>query len=293
MSKLKKITIGLSVFLLSFTISSLFYNYNSTDITKNSVMVVNKAMNSGGTGIILKSSKDGSYVLTNSHVCRLIKKAGGLVRTATSTYQAESILESKVSDLCLVYVPANLKQNTKLANHEPETFSAAKVSGHPALMPTSITTGHFSERSIIQVMSGIRPCTEQEAGDPDTAMVCMFFNGIPVVKSFESVLVTATIMPGSSGSGVYNSKDELSGVVFAGAGDFGYAWTVPYDQVNAFLNVEAKEGLFEDLDQTVQMFNKKDDSKTIREILQQCQKVEDPKILSMCNLMKKDVVWVK
>jgi len=57
-------------------------------------------------------------------------------------------------------------------------------------------------------------------------------------------LVTATIMPGSSGSGVFNEDMELSGLAFAGSGDLGYAWTVPYEDMMYFLNKEL-ENLFE------------------------------------------------
>lgn len=292
MSRFKKYSLFVAVFLASFTLTKLFYNPNPTDITKNAVMVVNKAMNHGGTGIIYESSSKGSYILTNKHVCDAIKN-GGVVRTSNAQYQIQSFQESSVSDLCLAYVPANLKQQTKLASKEPNTFSPAKVSGHPALMPTVISTGHFSERSIIQVFTGMTQCTDSQQQDPNTALLCAFFGGLPIIKSYESVLVSATIMPGSSGSGVYNSSNELSGVVFAGQGEFAYGWTVPYDQVAAFLNNESQKGSFEKIDQTINMFDKGNDNKNLHEVLKKCVTATDIKILSVCAVLKRDVMWVK
>lgn len=267
-------------------------NHNPTDITQNSVMITNKAMTHGGTGIIYTSSKEGSLVLTNDHVCRAIQK-GGVVKSTTGNYQVISMLESQISDLCLVYVASDLGQNTRLADSEPNTFASAKVSGHPALMPTVISAGHFSDRAIIEVFTGMRPCTDEEAGSLETGLVCAFFGGIPVIKSYESILVTATIMPGSSGSGVYNSSNELSGVVFAGQGDFGYAWTVPYDQVLSFLTSEVHTGRFNLINQTVTILEKQEDSKKIREVLEKCKTATDDSIKDICNVIKKDAMWVK
>lgn len=287
----KKTAAGLAL-IAAGLIGLAIHTHNPTDITQNAVMIVNKAMNHGGTGIVYLSGRDGSYVLTNGHVCRAVK-TGGVVRTTTNSYQITSILESQVSDLCLVFVASNLGQNTKLANNEPTIFTPAKVSGHPALMPTVISTGHFSERAIIEVFTGMRECTVAEQADPLTALICAFFNGIPVIKSYESLLVTATIMPGSSGSGVYNSSNELSGVVFAGQGDFGYAWTVPYDQVLAFLTIEAPNSQFVLLDQTISILQKQEGSKKIREVLQKCTTATDDAIKNICVILKRDVMWLK
>lgn len=294
MSKVKKYSLGLAIFLTSFTLSRHFLgNTNPTDITKNSVMVINKAMNHGGTGVIYQSGQSGSYVLTNKHVCDVLKTAGGVVKTTTGVYQVQAMLESKVSDLCLTFTPANLNQNTLLASEAPKTFSPVKVSGHPALLPTIITTGHFSERQIIQVFIGMQPCTADDASNPDTSLLCAFFGGLPMIKSYESVLVSATIMPGSSGSGVYNANDELSGLVFAGSRDFAYGWTVPYDQVAAFLRSETQTAQWETLDQTISLFNKKDEAKGIKEVLKKCASATEEKVLQACQVIKNDMTWVK
>lgn len=276
------------VFLVSFGITRMVVNHNPTDVTKNAVMIVNKQMNSGGTGVIYESGKAGSYILTNAHVCGVVKN-GGVVRSTTGDYQVQSYVKSEVSDLCLIYLPADLKQNTKLAKSEPKVFSPSKVAGHPALMPTIISTGHFSERQIITIMTGTRPCTEADASDPLNNIYCTFFGVVPVLKSYDSQLVSSTIMPGSSGSGVYNNNNELSGVVFAGSGDFGYGWIVTYDQVKAFLNVESQTNPFTNVDQTLGQQAKPET--TTKDMVKKCVNADNSVILNICRVLKRDLLW--
>src|SRR5271170_7714463 len=59
---------------------------HQNDLHSNSVMIVNRSLNHGGTGVIMKSGKSESFILTNDHVCRAINK-GGVVKTEDSTYQ--------------------------------------------------------------------------------------------------------------------------------------------------------------------------------------------------------------
>jgi len=280
----KKVFFYAGVFLAAFVVTRIFVG-NSTNITENSVMITNKAENSGGTGIVYKSTKNGSYILTNAHVCRVTEN-GGVIKTNTGNYQVQSYLKSEVSDLCLIFTPVDLQQNTKLARKEPEMFTLSKVSGHPALMPTVVSLGHFSGRQIITVMSGTRPCTDT---DKDNAF-CAFFGVIPIIKSYDSQLVTSTIMPGSSGSGVYNTKNQLSGVVFAGSGDFGYGWIVTYDQVRQFLNSEVYSGTWVTIDQTLAKQNT-DGSSGTREMIKKCSQATDINIVKFCAILKRDVVW--
>lgn len=283
--------IGGYLVLLSLTGLVLMNINNKSNIHQNSVMITNRAVNHGGTGIILKSDKNESTILTNDHVCKVVKGSGGIVRTAFGDYQVSSILESELSDLCLLTVAADLGINTKVAKVGPSFYDKAVISGHPALMPNVLSTGHFSGRSIIQVMTGFRPCTDDENSNPTLGMICAFFGGFPVVKSYESVLVTATIMPGSSGSGVYNKNNQLSGVVFAGSGELGYAWTVPYEQVVNFLTIESLSLKRQNIDNTMNLFAGPDDSKKIKEVLKKCAIETSEIILNYCNMLKKDTLW--
>lgn len=261
------------------------------DLRAASVKITNRAANSGGTGIIISSGKSESSILTNDHVCRLVKKAGGFVLTMDSQYQVVSIIESELSDLCLVQVADNLGVNTVISPTAPKYYDQAIVAGHPALMPNVISTGHVSGRTVIQVMTGMKPCTEEDLKDPNLILACAFLGGLPVVKSYESVLVTATIMPGSSGSGVYNTKEELNGVVFAGSSEFGYAWTVPYEQVLNFLFKEHASLKKQNISQEIDLFGKEDESKRTKELLQKCNTATDEVVVNFCKIIKRDVIW--
>lgn len=292
LNKLSKLQMVI-IYLLLLTLTGLVLNSinNKTNIHQNSVMITNRAMNHGGTGIILHSRRNESTILTNDHVCKVVKGSGGVVRTAFGDYQVSSILESEMSDLCLLTVAADLGISTKVASNGPHIYNKAIISGHPALMPNVLTYGHFSGRNIIQVMTGFRPCTDAELADPMLGMVCMFFNGFPVVKSYESVLVTATIMPGSSGSGVYNENQQLSGVVFAGSGELGYAWTVPYEQVINFIYTESLSLKRQNMDNVINLFGTEDDSKKIKEVVKKCTTATDEVVIGYCNLLKRDALW--
>lgn len=296
---IKKLGIGLGALAIT---TALFAVANSvlanktpaSDIRLTSVKIVNRALNHGGTGIILQSTSTKSTVLTNDHVCKVIKD-GGIVRTAGGAdYQVTAIVESRVSDLCLASVDADLKYNTEIAPFPPSKYDMSQVSGHPGLMPNIVSTGHFSGRETIQVLTGFRACTKEEEESPETSLACAFFGGLPVLKSYESVLVSSTIMPGSSGSGVYNADGKLSGVVFAGQGGFGYAWTVPYEQVINFLYAEAFIAPVTTINQEVDLFGtKRASTLTLQQALQKCMSPRKaPIIVKFCEIIKRDMTYL-
>lgn len=301
MSKLKTAGLLLGALALGFFSAKLMKSAPKNDIRAASVMIMNRSMNHGGTGSVIQSSSSQSTILTNDHVCRAVK-SGGVVKNKHGVYQIEYMIESQVSDLCLVVVRDNLHINLKISDSAPKMYDHALVSGHPALMPNVISEGHFSGRQIIEVMTGIRPCTDEELKS-EIGIVCMFLGGIPIVKSYESVLVTATIMPGSSGSAIYNSDMELAGVVFAGSQGFGYAWTVPYEQVLNFLYDEHTKLPKYVISQEIDLFKKEDESKRMKAAWVKCDskneldKITNTKAIELinnwCAILKKDVTWRK
>lgn len=205
------------------------------DFAETSVKVVDRSQQIGGSGVILRSTQGGSEILTNKHVCRLLE-GGGYIKRGEETMLAQAIKKYPDHDLCLVKVQKNLGVTTKVAMFSPVDYSPAYISGHPALLPHVLTTGNFSGEEIITLVVGIKECTKEDI--QNAWMICAFFGGMPIIQALESQLVTGTILPGSSGSGVFNDKGEIAGLVFAGRGKgLGYAFIVPHAYVVDFLNV--------------------------------------------------------
>lgn len=268
---------------------------DSSDASANSVKVTNMAGNHGGTGIILKSTTTVSLVLTNSHVCGVVED-GGLVSSRAGNFQVIAYKKSEVADLCLIKVAGDLRGGVKIAKRPPVPYyEKALVSGHPALYPNVKSTGHFSGRESIQILVGFKPCTVEDLADEDKAYVCELLGGLPIIKNFDSVLVTATIMPGSSGSAVYNEDMELSGVVFAGQGDLGYAWTVPYEYMKNFIGKEAKHLKYEKPSNVVDLFANKGSKRTtftesMEKLQSACESTDKTKIKHLCDVLQNSLL---
>jgi S1-C subfamily serine protease len=205
-----------------------------------SVKITNMQQSSGGSGVILSSADQESIILTNRHVCGVIEH-GGLVVKDNVPHAVAAYKPSENHDLCEIRVRVNLGVDTVVASRAPKRYSAALISGHPQLLPHVTTLGQFSGRIVINVLTKIRKCTQEEAGDPSKAMICAVLGGIPEVKSFDSQLVSGLIMPGSSGSAVFNDNGEIAGLVFAGSSrELSFAFIVPQEYVADFVNREVR-----------------------------------------------------
>lgn len=293
-----KIAIGLAILL--FSANGVRLMLQKPDTMLSSVMITNPAGTSGGSGVILKSQETVSTILTNSHVCKVIEH-GGLVVTKNSKYAVTAYKHSKAHDLCFITVDADLGINTKIASEAPLAYyDMATISGYPRLMPNTLSTGHFSGRSIIEVIIGSRACTEEDLKkDPQVGLICVFNGGLPIVKRYEAVLVTATIMAGSSGSGVFNKNNELAGLVFAGGGDFGYAWTVSFQSLKNFINIEQNTLEYSRPNNLVNIFGDSPKEtgyeKTIENMNKMC--LSNPSnnetLRQICDSVKNDVIYIK
>ena len=203
---------------------------------KVTVMITNLGKTSGGSGSVLKSDKTESVILTNEHICALIK-TGGLVNRAGVDYTILSYKVYAFHDLCLIKVLENLDVNLSISESSPTLYSDAVITGHPALLPLVVTKGHFSTLKNIDVVVGLTPC------DKDTPqqyeLYCIFMGGVPIIQTYRTQLVSSTILPGSSGSAVFNSAGEISGVVFASMSrELSYAFIVPQSFVRHFLETQ-------------------------------------------------------
>lgn len=267
-------------------------NTYETNATRSTVTITNLDQTSGGSGAILAHNHVVSTILTNAHVCGVVANGGYVITDKGTKHVVVRYLKSKTHDLCLIYVAEDLKHSVPVASVPPKKFQPAKIIGHPSLFPTVITTGHFSDKSVIQVTTGMRACTQEDLEDPMVALFCMFFGGLPTVTNYESILVSATIMPGSSGSSIYNESGEVSAVAFAGQGSLGYAFAVPLEYLQIFLldaqKAEAKD--YETPDMNLHLGSPKKHSKLKfdeAKVKEFCDKSKDvsPKLAKICAIV--------
>jgi S1-C subfamily serine protease len=199
------------------------------------VMILNKEETGGGTGVIYHSTAKHSFVLTNNHICNAVQH-GGVVLKNEARYMVRGYKPSAVHDLCMLYVDGDLGVDTEIANTAPDLYSKATVVGFPHLAPETVVQGHFSKEHIISIQTGSRPCTDEEV--EQLGLQCLF-GGFPIVHKYEAQFVSATILPGNSGSPVYNDDGEIAGMVFASdSRELAYAEIVPQEYVKNFVQEE-------------------------------------------------------
>ena len=202
---------------------------DTESFSNTSVKVLNMEGSSGGTGVILTSTAAITTILTNKHVCDVIKN-GGVIEYKQRKIIIRDYQNYKYHDLCLVRVTENLNVQTRIAKTPPKQHSPAFISGHPSLLPHVVSPGSFSDRFIVKVRTGSRKCT---AAEMNRMLECVLFGEVPVVESFNAQLVTGIVLPGSSGSAVFNLSGEIAGIVFASSG---FAVAVPQESVLDFVS---------------------------------------------------------
>lgn len=231
-----------------FLAGYMYYLGKKSHPSSYTVMVTNIEGTTGGSGVVIRNNASESIILTNRHVCEGALKKGGKVRLVNGDqHMVTGFVTDVEHDLCLLTVAADLENSITLAGKAPKIYSEATVTGHPALMPNIITKGHFGGRQIISVIVGFRKCKDSDLKNPDNLFFCAFFGVIPIIRTYESQVVSATIMGGSSGSAVLNEDGELSGIVFAGnARGLSYAYIVPFEAIKNFTEKTLKKGIAED-----------------------------------------------
>lgn len=207
---------------------------NGGEYAKVTAMVLAPDRRAGGSGVVIRSTSKDSYLLTNKHVCELVQ-TGGFVKTSNKEYKVFAYKLYPKHDLCLINIKTNLKVNTVLAQKNPKMYSKITASGHPHLRPVTISPGYLSNPEILAIMVGMEACTGDEV-DPQDMMTCLFMRQKPVMRKFKSQSTSCLIMPGSSGSGVFNEQGELFALMFAGSSQgLSYGSIVPFEFLNDFL----------------------------------------------------------
>lgn len=190
-----------------------------------------------GSGLILKSTPRGSVILTNMHVCAslMVNPDSARVEYRNRRIKISHYKVSKEHDICAVRVKHDLHKTTKIAKKAPKKYEKLYTAGHPNGIPLVVNHGVTSDRLTIRIMYGWKKCEVDEM-----SMDCIMNEGHkPDVRDMDSLLVGSLSAPGSSGSGVYNTKGELVGLVFAGRGrTLSYSFNVPYEYLYAFIHDE-------------------------------------------------------
>lgn len=238
MTRLKRISVYLGLFVLfttGFTLYDLqqrysiyivpksfwtnyseLLDYDSSDKIKRLKFPVVKIKypNSGGTGVCIKtfSLMDGtkiSYILTNKHIADSIKNRDeGYAQIEIydgKRYLAKVFAVSDQFDLALLEMYGIELPIAKISQIESKPLDEVLVLGFPQLQ-FAITKG---------IVTGI----------------------VKNVLGYKSLQISAGVWGGSSGSPVYNEKEEIVGLVFASnrrVSFFSYA--VPLESIKKFLN---------------------------------------------------------
>ena len=228
-------------------------------ILNNTVMLVNSASGAGGSGTVITSSPTESWILTNEHVCELVTKRRSFAKHQSKEYLIEAYVKYPDHDLCLVMVKEDLKIHTKISSEPPKFGERIRISGHPKLAPRTISTGHISDKLLITLISRVEECTEEQM---KSNIWCTFFGVIPVIRTYSSLGTSAYVAPGSSGSAVYNSRDEIVAVVFAGRGrDLSTGILVPWEYVYDFVHIAKKERVVINQEKTLELEPSQNNSK--------------------------------
>lgn len=229
-------------FMRYLTILLLLLSGCVEDYVKPTVKVTSLEGHPGGSGVIVRIGTNYSEILTNGHVCELIKN-GGLVHTQDdSSYLVDSYRISNIHDMCLIRVNTVIGTPAIISQDAPKMFDSATISGHPRLRHTTITKGKFKRRLKVTLIDGVRPCDKLDYLNIKTRRYCYAMNLVPVTAVYDAQLVDAIVEPGSSGSGVYDDKDQLVALVFAmnNNKDTGYAYVITYEYMRVFLDFESK-----------------------------------------------------
>lgn len=208
------------------------------NLSTNVVMIYSEE--GGGTGVVLQSTDKGSLILTNRHICEGIQGGGTILDYRNEESRADYAKISKIYDLCLVFTAKNLHINTPIAASAPNMFDTAIVVGHPFLMPITISKGHFSSYQTISLVMGAEKCNGQEQNEDDI-FYCQAYGMKPIIESFLSQASSALTAPGNSGSPVFNTRGQISALVFAGVGEgISPSYLVPHGYIVNFIEKEVK-----------------------------------------------------
>ncbi len=181
---------------------------------ENHCPYVNPLEDCVGTGVIVKYDKkfDVTYILTNRHVANadIFSECKAVVVKVNSdkVYNAEIVSASSWTDLALVKVKGFVAKPVELADNRARLLDEVIAFGCPTCYRYAVTVGYMVKHKYDYIL--------------DT----------------QAIELHLGVDGGSSGSGVYNSKGKLVGLIFAkvvSMTDVPISFMVPLDHIKQFL----------------------------------------------------------
>lgn len=162
---------------------------------------------SGGTAFLVKAPSGREYLVSNAHVC----DGAFVVQMGDKSFPTQALEIASDTDLCILTAPkevAEADEGLEVADHAPILFEPVYVIGQGMLMGNALTTGHFVSQLPGKLLSVTRP-----------------------------YYITATVLPGNSGSPAFNIDGKVFGVVFASSGSINNrALLVPLEDLKKVLS---------------------------------------------------------
>jgi S1-C subfamily serine protease len=212
-------------------------DYINTTVGANVVEIRDvEGKKGGGTGFLVNTPSDNTFILTNNHVCGLANASGMLL--IDQEYYAQVVANSPDHDLCLVSNPLNW-DGISIADTSRDGQDVYLV-GHPLLDPPSLVKGEISGTLDVRIFVGYNlPCdkkNDQKIDLSDNPFAVFFGLTSACIRTYEAQATTINVLPGNSGSPVVNHAGKLVGVAFAGREDGpGRGYIVPLSYVIKFL----------------------------------------------------------
>jgi len=193
----------------------------------------------GGTGFAIKAPSGRILTVTNAHVCEVAQNGKAAARWDNGRYTNLDVLEVDAKhDLCLLSgLPGGI-EGLEMAWNDAQINDPVYVIGHPLLYPNTYSEGLVRDRTDIFIVKKQYVEDEQECSDLDLKykVYPSVFGDVAVCgEEFDSFGMSAKIMPGNSGSPVFNMKGKVVGVVFAGDNRTGDGSYVPLEHLERIL----------------------------------------------------------
>lgn len=239
-----KMVYGIAVFGVAGIIASTFFIENPLERNIKRVVMLVRPSNhhSGGTGFNIKTPSGKIFTVTNAHICGIAENGVLHVVRPDGRYSVARVVEvSSKTDLCLV--EATKDDGARLAD-KMIMMEDITVIGHPHLLPLTITFGKALSKYKVTLMIGENVNPEDCVGPgmhliDMTGSIADLIFGVKNVctRDFNSIYTNAKILPGNSGSPVFNAAGRVVGVVFAGDADGSAGFFIPLEDLYEFVSV--------------------------------------------------------